>query len=137
MYAGKSNNWCYMKKFSEYMLKKQSFEVIKNGDDNDFDDDQILMMFGKLDLEDKKIIKNQLVEIFRELLGNRKKFTAAVEFIMNNLPKNDEQEAQDMFSMVKRFFENPIEKGLGYVSGQNNIVNSANPNINGATSNGY
>lgn len=143
MYAGNRNNWCHMKKFSEYMLQKEQLETIETEKEEresieDMDHEEVLRMFGKLDIEDRKVIKNQLVEMFRHMLTHKSSFVKAVEFVMTNVPKEDKQDVASVFDRVKRFFDNPVERGLAYISGQNEIVNDKpNINQNGSTNNTY
>lgn len=141
MYAGKCNNWCHMKKFSDYLLQKEQLETIETEKEEpveDIDKEEILTMFGKLDIEDRKIIKNQLVEMFRDMLSHKSGFVKAVEFVMTNIPKEDKNDASEVFDRVKKFFANPIERGLAYVSGQNQIVHDKpNINQNGSMNNTY
>lgn len=143
MYAGNNNNWCYMKKFSDFMLQKEQLETIETEkeekkSDVEMDKEEVLKMFGKLDIEDRKVIKNQLVEMFRHMLSHKGSFVKSVEFVMSNVPKEDKKDVSSIFERVKKFFENPIERGLAYISGQNEIVNSKpNMNQNGSTNNTY
>lgn len=125
------------------MLQKEQLETIETEkeekkSDVEMDKEEVLKMFGKLDIEDRKVIKNQLVEMFRHMLSHKGSFVKSVEFVMSNVPKEDKQDVSSIFERVKKFFENPVERGLAYISGQNEIVNSKpNMNQNGSTNNTY
>ena len=111
-----------MKKFSDFLEQKQDLDGFQAKDYP----------------EDRRIIRNQMVEMFNSMLGNKNGFVKCADFVISNATSNFEQQtAENMVDRVKNFFENPITKGLGYIDGENQIVNSPNPNQNGATNNSY
>jgi hypothetical protein len=127
-----------MKKFSDFIEQKEDLGDFKAKDYPASNKEEILKMFGSLDAEDRRIIRNQMIEMFNSMLGNKNGFVKCADFVISNATSNYEQQtAQNMVDRVKNFFQNPITKGLGYIDGENQIINSPNPNQNGATNNSY
>ena len=101
-------------------------------------DQQVLGLFGNLSQEDQRQIKRQMIQTFTDMLQNKKGFLSSMEFIMAKANKPYEQkEKTSMVDQAEEFLKAPITRGLGYVDGENQIVNSPNPNQNGATNNSY
>jgi len=129
-----------MKNFSQYLAERVQeddvHEMFKSATRN-----EILRYFGKLDEHDRLIIKRTMLQIFDNLMTNPSGFAKAVKFILKNanLSGNPEDEAgaADSLERAKEFFKNPITRGLAYIDGENQVVNTPNPNENGATNNSY
>ena len=127
-----------MKKFSQYLEEKTDFRGFKPSEISTANKDEILNMFSKLDVEDRRIIKNQIVELFGQILNSRNGFVQAADFVISNAKGDYGDKLKDnMVARIKSFFQNPITKGLGYLDGENQVINDPNPNQNGATNNNY
>jgi hypothetical protein len=119
-----------MKKFIDYLIEQERVMQYQST----VEKDTPLSLYGKLDIANRQFISNKMVEIFTNMLKNTNKFEAAINFILKNYDSaTDEESVKSIGEKVKEFFANPIEKGLPYISGENQIVNghNANPNING------
>jgi hypothetical protein len=127
-----------MKKFSQFLEEKSGLAGFKASDYPAKNKTEILKKFASLDAEDKRIVRNQMMEIFNSMLSDTEGFVKCADFILSNSGNTIMQPmAQGMIDRVDSFFEDPIIKGLGYVDGENQIINSPNPNQNGATNNSY
>jgi hypothetical protein len=127
-----------MKKFSQFLEDKMNGMPGSPSTQSLSPSEQVLKMFGNLDPEDRKVVKRQMIQTFQNMLQSNDSFVDCVKFIMDKANKPFDQEQKN--SMVQRaedFFRAPITRGLGYVDGENQIVNSPNPNENGATNNSY
>jgi hypothetical protein len=127
-----------MKKFSQFLEDKMNGQPGNPSTQALSPDQQILGLFGNLSQEDQRQIKRQMMQTFTDMLQNKKGFLSAMEFIMAKANKPYEQkEKTSMVDQAEEFLKAPITRGLGYVDGENQIVNSPNPNENGATNNSY
>jgi len=123
-----------MKKFIDYLTEQERMMQYQRA----VEKDTPLTLYGKLDIDSRQKISNTMIDIFTRMLKNTNKFEAAVKFIMQNYePATDEENVKSIKEKLKDFFANPIEKGLPYISGENQIVNghNSNPNINGMSNN--
>lgn len=140
MYADERNYWSNMKKFSQYINERVQEDDIQHLFRAAKKDD-ILRMFSHLDEHDRLIVKRTMLQIFDNMMTQPGGFARAVKFILRyaNLSGNpvDKQGVSDSIERAKEFFSNPITRGLGYVDGENQIINTPNPNENGATNNSY
>lgn len=86
----------------------------------------------------KDHIKHHLLGIIGDLIDFNKTFPDVMQFIVSKCDSNkDAPILSAALSTIENFFDNPRSQGLGNISGQNEIINSPNPNMNGKTNNSY
>jgi len=146
MYAAGCNNWSVMKKFIEFVDEKDRLpeDKSKQQDDkntvsrfrNDMDYRKYVMTkMAHLDPEDKNRIKHEMINLFSVLLDDDT-LPECIKFVLDKIDiKIDGEVGDSVLQKMDDFFKNPRSRGLAYVAGQNNVVNSPNPNQNGATNN--
>ena len=140
IYAVAANNWWFMKKFIEFVEEKDTNDVKKDSATADrFKNDyeyrkDILRRMAHLDPEDRNGIKHKLIKMFSAMIDDVKTFPECIRFILDTSKKKTSTDIADSIVQdVEDFFKNPKGKGLGYISGQNDVINS--PNAAGKTNN--
>lgn len=134
-----------MKKFIEFVndmesdSQAQSPENVQKRFNNDTDYKKyVLTKVTHLDTDNFNYIKHQMVNIFQEMCDKKETFPECVKFIVENVESdNQKKTAGNLLQSIDDFFKNTKSKGLAYISGQNQVVNKPNPNVNGATNNSY
>jgi len=121
-----------MKKFNEFIHEKED-EAGSKDDSNTasrFESDyeyrqDIMKKMSHLNPEDRNEMKHRIINMFTGLLEKEDTFPKCVEFVMNT---SDMKKVGDLADSALRdvsdFFKNPKSKGLGYISGQNDVINS-------------
>jgi hypothetical protein len=135
-----------MKKFIEFVDEKDRLpeDKSKQPDDkntvsrfrNDMDYRKFaITKMSHLNPEDKNRIKHEMINLFSVLLDGES-FSECIKFVLDKIDiKTDGEVGDIVLQKMDNFFKNPRSKGLGYIAGQNNMVNSPNPNFNGSTNN--
>ena len=86
----------------------------------------------------KNIIKHHLIGILGDLIEFNETFPDVIDFVVKKCDTHkDAPILATVLSTIQTFFDNPRAEGLGNISGQNEIINSPNPNANGQTNNSY